>query len=61
MVKRITKTTPGGGAKLKRPDGSTYMELPKTPFDDTPTHPDKIKISKSIETYFFSYMGAGSL
>ena len=25
MVKRITKTTPVGGAKLKRPDGSTYM------------------------------------
>ena len=33
MVKRITKTTPVGGAKLKRPDGSTYIELPKTPFD----------------------------
>ena len=33
MVKRITKTTPVGGAKLKRPAGSTYMELPKTPFD----------------------------
>mgnify|MGYP005684968373 FL=1 len=35
MVKRITKTTPVGGAKLKRPDGSTYMELPETPFDAT--------------------------
>ena len=35
MVKRITKTTPVGGAKLKRPDGSTFMELPKTPFDAT--------------------------
>ena len=35
MVKRITKTTPVGGAKLKRPDGSTYIELPETPFDAT--------------------------
>ena len=33
MVKRITKTTPVGGAKLKKPDGSTYIELPETPFD----------------------------
>ena len=35
MVKRITKTTQVGGAKLKRPDGSTYIELPETPFDAT--------------------------
>ena len=35
MVKRITKTTPVVGAKLKRPDGSTYIELPETPFDAT--------------------------
>ena len=35
MVKRISKTTPVGGAKLKRPDGSTYIELPETPFDAT--------------------------
>ena len=35
MVKRITKTTPVGGAKLKRPDGSTYIELPETPVDAT--------------------------
>ena len=33
MVKRITKTTPVGGAKLKRPDGSPYIELPETPYD----------------------------
>ena len=33
MVTRITKSSPVGGAKLQRPDGSTYIELPKTPFD----------------------------
>ena len=33
MVTRITKQSPTGGAKLKRPDGSTYLELPKTPYD----------------------------
>ena len=33
MVKRITKTKPTGGAKLKRPNGDTYLELPDTPYD----------------------------
>ena len=33
MVTRITKQSPTGGAKLKRPDGSTYIELPETPYD----------------------------
>ena len=27
MVTRITKQSPTGGAKLKRPDGSTYICL----------------------------------
>ena len=35
MVKRITKSSPVGGAKLKKPDGSIYIELPETPFDAT--------------------------
>ena len=35
MVKRITKSSPVGGAKLKKPDGSIYLELPETPYDAT--------------------------
>lgn len=33
MVERLTKPEPVAGAKLKRPDGSVFMELPEVPFD----------------------------
>lgn len=35
MVERITQPEPISGATLRRPDGSVFMELPKTPFNPT--------------------------
>ena len=46
MVTRITKQSPTGGAKLKRPDGSTYIELPKTPFD---ANKERVKLEKLMK------------
>ena len=33
MVQRITRQSPVGGAKLRKPNGEIITELPETPFD----------------------------
>jgi|TARA_A200000113_G_scaffold168883_1_gene153738 hypothetical protein len=33
MVQRITKQSPVGGARLRKPNGEIITELPDTPFD----------------------------
>ena len=33
MVQRISRQSPVGGAKLRKPNGEIIAELPKTPFD----------------------------
>ncbi len=50
MVTRITKTKPTGGAKLRRPNGDTYLELPDTPYD--PSDEDETRTIDTKTGYF---------